>query len=108
YPGGGYPGGGYCGGGGVVAAPVIAPSAPPVAAPIAAPVPPPAAAPIAAPAPAPSRPPPTARWPGSYGFVHEAMPSTNARAGTISALFIEISPRFSPTLIGSRSEEHTS
>ena len=60
-----------------MAAPVMAPTAPPVAAPIAAPVPPPAAAPIAAPAPAPIRPPPIARCPGSYGLVQLASASIN-------------------------------
>src|SRR5262245_47143604 len=68
------------GGGGVVAAPVIAPSAPPDAAPMAAPAPPPAAPPIAAPAPAPIKPPPTARWPGSYGFAQADKASANANA----------------------------
>ena len=68
-----------------MAAPVIAPSAPPDAAPIAAPVPPPTAPPIAAPAPAPIKPPPTARWPGSYGLVHADKPSANTSAVPLDA-----------------------
>src|SRR5215472_10293446 len=47
---------------------------------MAAPFPPPAAPPIAAPAPAPIKPPPTARCPGSYGFVQADKPSANANA----------------------------